>query len=464
MSSTSGERVSRASVPSVPRTVLAVALALRLAVPLIAWACGTAPLFFYEPDTKAYLLTSQSLLETGRFERAGEPEVFRTPGYPLFLMSGIALDRVTHYAIAMQMATSLGTVVLAHRLTWLLFERRDVATVAAWLVACEPISVLYTAKLLTETLFTFLFVFSIERVVAYVRWSRGRDLFFAGLLLAAATYTRPVGYYFAPVLIALLLSRLARFSEQRARRIVHLAAFAILIVATIVPWQIRNYRQTEYAGFSSWPIDALTYYSKIVQKRLPGESLTQAMHGVRFLDDVEFAEERYEESYWPLAQRFAWQKQKALVVLRGDPATTAIVYGQGVAATAIDNGMSVAQGLLGDWIPADDDWLAKAKLTTLGRVGRAIKLRPAFVLLYVLLQAIVVGYIVLTALGMAGGRQVSQLGLAIVCVAIFYLLLVSGGPFGSHRMRVPMMPLMSVFAAAGLCRLKEVVERRRARA
>jgi len=450
------------NTPRAPRAALVVALALRLAVPILSYACGTAPDFYYEPDTKAYLLTSQSLLETGRFARADAPEVFRTPGYPIFLMLGVALERVTLSAIALQIALSLGTVILAHRLAWLLFARRDVATAAAWLAACEPVSILYTAKLLTETLFTFLFVFSIERAVAYVRYSRLRDLLFAGLLLAAATYTRPVGYYWAPVLVALLLSRLAWCRRQRARQLAHLAAFATLLLATILPWQVRNDRQTGYAGFSSWPVDALTYYSQIVERRRPGESLTEALNHARFLDDVEFAEQHDKQSSWPLAQRFARQRHEALVVLRGNPGTTAIIYGQGVAATAVDNGMSVAQGLLGEWIPADDDSLAKAKLTTLGRLGRAIQLRPAFVLLYVLLQAILVSYIGLTALGTGGGRPVSRLALAIVCVAILYLLLVSGGPFGSHRMRVPMMPLMSVVAAAGLCRLKEFVERRRA--
>jgi len=437
---------------------LMVALALRAGVPLLAWLCGTAPGFFSEPDTRAYVLTSEGLLESGQFARAGEPEIFRTPGYPLFLTPGVAIGQVACYAIALQIVLSLGTVVLVQRLAWLVFQRRDVATAAAWLAACEPISVLYASKLLTETLFTFLFVFGVYRAAKYARTDRLRDLLVAGLLFAMATYMRPAGYYFAPLLAVLLVARLVWCGERRGTRALHVLAFALLVVGAILPWQVRNYRLTGYAGFSSWPANALTYFSTIVRERLPGESLITAMQRATFLDDVEYRDAHPEQQDWSPAERMHWQEERAWPILRAAPGTTAVVYAQGIAATTLDNGMTIVQGLLGDWIPNDDNTETKAGLSQMARVTRAMTVRPQFVLVYAVLSAIALSYIALAGLGMVGGRSVGHLALFLVVVAIAYLLLVSGGPFGSHRMRVPIMPLVSVFAGAGWCRVREILQ------
>ncbi|MBX3412155.1 MAG: glycosyltransferase family 39 protein [Pirellulales bacterium] len=451
------------NLPPVPRIALAVAIALRLAVPLIAWVCGTAPTFFHEPDTKAYLLISQSLLESGRFERAGEPEVFRTPGYPVLLLTAVALDRVEIVTIALQIALSIGTVLLAYRLAWALYQRRDIASAAAWFAACEPSAILYASKLLTETLFTFLFLAGLYLVVCYLQGGRARTLLAAGVCFAAATYTRPVGYYFALFVALLLLARLFLERELFSRRSLPAFAYLLLVVALIVPWQVRNHQQTGYAGFSSWPVNALTYYSSIVRQREPGDSLIAAMSRARFLDDVEFREAHPEQAPWTPAQRFAAQEEAAWPAFRAAPGSTFRVYLQGVAATMTDNGMTIVQGLAGPLLPHDDDAAAKAPLGHLGRVGRALVRRPAFVLIYAMLQAILLGYIGFAVWGLVANRNHGRWEALLLLAAALYLLLVSGGPFGSHRMRVPIMPLISTFAAAGLCHVKAIVERRRAR-
>lgn len=128
-----------------------------------------------------------------------------------------------------------------------------------------------------------------------------------------------------------------------------------------------------------------------------------------------------------------------------------------MAGTAFDNGFAIVQGLLGDWIPTDDDRAAKAGLDRLGRVARAMTNRPQFVVVYAVLSTIVLSYIALAVLGMVRGRPVGHGALLVVAAAIAYVLLLNGGPFGSHRMRVPIMPLVSVVAGAGWCRVREIL-------
>ncbi len=48
--------------------------------------------------------------------------------------------------------------------------------------------------------------------------------------------------------------------------------------------------------------------------------------------------------------------------------------------------------------------------------------------------------------------------IAILCILAYYLV-VSGGPVGYHRFRLPIMPMISVFSGYGLCLVYEKFRR-----
>jgi len=68
--------------------ILCLAAILRLALLVSAW---NRPEGFSTPDSEDYKTLAQSLVQHLDFQRDSQPEIFRTPGYPLFLSVGFLL-------------------------------------------------------------------------------------------------------------------------------------------------------------------------------------------------------------------------------------------------------------------------------------------------------------------------------------------------------------------------------------
>jgi Dolichyl-phosphate-mannose-protein mannosyltransferase len=81
------------------------------------------------------------------------PEILRTPGYPLLLIPGLLLDRLELVTISLQIMLTCLTMYMVYRIAQLLFECENAAIVAAALFAIEPVSILCTSKVVTDTLF-----------------------------------------------------------------------------------------------------------------------------------------------------------------------------------------------------------------------------------------------------------------------------------------------------------------------
>jgi len=74
--------------------VLVLALSLRAALPILVYLHTRETDGFYAPDTESYLKPAQELINHNRFYSDGTPEIIRTPGYPLLLTLGLALNRL----------------------------------------------------------------------------------------------------------------------------------------------------------------------------------------------------------------------------------------------------------------------------------------------------------------------------------------------------------------------------------
>ncbi len=115
--------------------VLGLALILRLG--LLALVLVRSPKLeaTHAADTHTYLQPACSLLASRDFVRQGVPELVRTPGYPLLLTLGVALGHVELVTVLLQIALSLATVWLVHRLALLVGASRRAAP---WPRCCWP--------------------------------------------------------------------------------------------------------------------------------------------------------------------------------------------------------------------------------------------------------------------------------------------------------------------------------------
>ncbi len=137
--------------------ILALAALVRCLAILAWWLLNGDPSALHYPDTATYLAPARSLLEHGTFERDGSPEIIRGPGYPLLLTIGLAAGHVEAVTIGLQLLLSVATVYVIYHCALSLSEgQARVALIAAALYAVEPLSVVHSCLLLTETLFTFL--------------------------------------------------------------------------------------------------------------------------------------------------------------------------------------------------------------------------------------------------------------------------------------------------------------------
>jgi len=164
-----------------PFVILFLAFSLRL---LVFRAISDHPQRFLQTDSSGYQGLAVNLLEYHRFgspdaDGAWQPHVNRTPVYPAFLATVYALFGISP-TIAALMQNLLSTLFVA--LTYRLGK--------IWG---------YANQLMTETLFSLLFLMGMiiwSRMLNTKRWQYG---FLSGLSLGAGALVRPVLFYFGAV-------------------------------------------------------------------------------------------------------------------------------------------------------------------------------------------------------------------------------------------------------------------------
>ena len=142
----------------------------------------------------------------------------------------------------------------------MLFECEKVAIIAAALYAIEPVSILYTSKLGTETLFAALGMVWLYFLLKYSKDTSYGICSFR-TVLAASIYVRPLGY-FLPLIAATGLSAWALVGGQKnkQRLAIHIVLFMIVSMCPSLIWQERNRAETGYPGFSGVPTEDLYFY------------------------------------------------------------------------------------------------------------------------------------------------------------------------------------------------------------
>lgn len=216
------------------------------------------------PEVKngVLLLPSPALGQEHRFS----PDPYRTPGYPIFLALIYGLGGGPYAAIVVQSLLSLVTLWLMVLLATWLFPQPAVGWRVALLAAVEPLNLIYSHQLMSDSLFTLLLL---AAVLLYLQVLLAPDLqrplvsaVLAGLLLGGAILTRPVGIYFPVVLVLWLLAYRWGLGQspasgslptavvapapgpQTGRSVLRWGLLAVLgavTILTVTPWVVRNY-------------------------------------------------------------------------------------------------------------------------------------------------------------------------------------------------------------------------------
>lgn len=215
---------------------------------------------------------------------ADPPNAFSMPGYPAFVaavyrVAGTGGARFFAVRVAQSLLGALSLLVL-FRLARDVFGRRA-AWVALVLAAAYPPAVWSAGYLLTETLFTLLFLLQVWSMVAAERGGSPRSYALVGLATAAAAYVRPIALVVPLVLVAVTLGRAVR---GRSRADAVTAAGRLLLagavaLALLAPWAVRN--AVVYRKFvpltSASALSRAQGLTSTVAGYLPAETLAQLL-------------------------------------------------------------------------------------------------------------------------------------------------------------------------------------------
>ncbi len=407
-------------------------MVVRFCIPLVALAVGNAPGAFHEPDTTSYIEPAFSLLQDGTFSRSGEPDVFRTPGYPLFLTVGLRVGHVDLVCISLQVLLGTLTIVVVYRLA-VRVGGTQVGLIAAWCFALEPLSALYASKLLSETVFTFLLVLCLERFTAYRADRSLVPLVQSAMLLVVAAYVRPVAYYLPIVMAGLLFFVPPWKSSSLVARSFRCVGFLTFCAALLIPWQVRNARKADYTQLSAVPaVNLYFWHTPGVLSRVNGEDFRELQKSMGLGNREVYFQLHPEQRDWTPGSRYRYIQREALDSIRESPVAFGVVYVQGVVATISDPGTSAFTGLF-----LDDS------LSPNWRKAGVILFHGGLLLVWTALALLALVGLVICA------SQRSEWTWLVLLVVACYFILLSGGPVGYHRLRLPVMPIVSVYCGVG---------------
>ncbi len=206
---------------------------------LLGWFWDKPPQIYDEKYL--YSAIASTLAERGTF--AAPPDELtsnRPPLYPAFVAVLYKLfgDENYNAVRVTQSLLSLVMVLIIYRLGCIAFSER----VGLWgsaLCCFYPSLLVYNNLILTEILFTFLLCLGLYLLAVSIQRDALAWMAAAGVALGLAALTRSILWLYMPVLGLVLLLTIHRRFLRRAGMVAMLAAAFVL---TLTPWAIRNTR------------------------------------------------------------------------------------------------------------------------------------------------------------------------------------------------------------------------------
>ena len=440
--------------------LVAVALAVVVRVGLLVLPIGTGlATKVVEPvaDASEYLQLGGNIVEHRVFSRDEaapfRAELFRTPGYPLFIAPFFLLDDSPLLAIIIaQIVLSLLLVTLVFSLCRELELSNAAAGAAAMLVAVSPNLAFLSTKTVTETLFCLLLVLCLLLFNRYRLEGRVRNLVATGVCSGLLVLIRPIAIGF-PLLLGLLVLYGALRGKVRFWHPLLPLLCAALVVA---PWVMRNGRRTGRLTVSTAAEHNLYLYNaatvvaakknvSIAQARDIMRAEAQEQHGPLNVDD--------EARFWSAVTPVAWRW------VRSDPVTALKVQALGFVSCFVTP-VGIQPLLVHAGADVGPPRVMQRTLALLSR-GR---LREAALLLWqerlahlpvfatVVLGVASLHLLLLLAFGLVGLVRRGSSGFAWLLLPVLYFTLLAG-PVGEARFRAPIEPLLCLFAGVGLAAL-----------
>jgi 4-amino-4-deoxy-L-arabinose transferase-like glycosyltransferase len=348
------------------------------------------------------------------------PETFRTPGYPIFVANILTLTGSYYAVIVFQiLIVFFSSVIIFFIGRELLSERW--ALVPAVLYIFDPATIVNSLIIMSDSLFVFLFLLCIYLLFMYKNsWWK---YLLAGVVISAAIYVRPVGIYTPFFLIPLLYVVKKMHFKYFAQAAV---LFVIPLIIFLTPWFVRNYIQEGKMGFSSVTSYNLFYYN-VPQFIKFTDKIPESQTINRFL----------QESNLTVAEARMLRNKDIL-------SSVALPYIKNnfIKYLAFHLYTSIKGGAITSSLKASAIFMHQIK-------GNAQQEPERFIYTLERLAWLVVCILSLASLIFAKGQR-----LLLVCCICFLYFIITLGPVGYARYRMPASPFIFIAATTVLVRLK----------
>jgi 4-amino-4-deoxy-L-arabinose transferase-like glycosyltransferase len=241
-----------------------------------------------QSDGYFYHHIALDFLRTLSFDSIG---IFRTPLYPLFLAFIYFLFGVKPWVVIIfQFLLNVCSIGLVYVLGKKIFNKQT-GIIASALYLIEPYSVFYSSSLLSDGLFTFVFLLSMLLLVYAFENNKIIYLCFSALLLGIATLIRPISQYF-PVFIILFILFFKNF--KLSMRIKSIIVYTLIFLAVLAPWLYRNYSKTNVITLSSLTGGNLLFFNAAIteahKKGIPWDEVRAQFSDASLKRGADFSE------------------------------------------------------------------------------------------------------------------------------------------------------------------------------
>ncbi len=411
---------------------------------------SSTPLSVERGDTSRYEEPALNLLTHGSLAiNPTDPHttaLSTTPIYSLLIAASYKIFGLNnrYSMIIIQILLSSLTLLIVFLTTKQIWTKK-VAFIAMTLMALEPLQTLYSQIILSETLFTLFLassLFALSKLVLTqdkMRWA-----LILGITITLATMTRPISYY----LVFCFVLGLAVFKPYVAKSWLELGRITLLILIplllTTTAWKVRNENLTGVYVLNDAMNETLLYY-KAKGVLMVGKSLTQEEAHQEILQrlssGISTTKEQVEEES-KLAKEIILNDPKSYFKL-AMTGLKAIIFGPGLTSQAqfYDN-------------KEEGRTNTGYKLWYLLLIGYGI----AFMLLSYLFS--IYGFI--RSLNKST-KQEMTLHLLMLGVVTYFILISTGHIATDSRMRVPIIPIILIYASYGVFSLLEALKFRKIR-
>ena len=423
------------------KSILLVFL-LALSLRLLFWVfVAHHPERALENDSWLYLRLGEAVLDSHTF-----PSILRTPGYPFFISLVYAVfGEFPQAVLLLQCLLDSATAVIIALTFFRIFGNARYAVLSGFTYSVNPFAIFYSNMVLTETLFTFIFVSAISLFFAFLQRGSRRKLALSSVLLGIGTLCRPISF-----LVPVLLVPFIFFKEiNLKKKLFWCAIFMMLYSTVLLPWYVRNDRY-----YGQWTLSTAGRYNIFVNfapEVLMGKDRLFSLAGINIIGAIR----PYKTRMWHIASaKYGWDTSDRFGVF-DDPVRASILTEEGMKIIRADPLIFVASHTIGVGRVIAPFFPRFRKIT--GRDVAAVSLL-SYAIDFLTMAFSLIGIVL--SLKDRSREKIRTVIVINMIILIVYFAVIPGIE-GGTRFRVPILPYVTMFSALGVWKSLPLLQRRK---